>query len=293
MKVSSSPGFRFFIRWPVLLLAFVVAVLAVASPASAHVRAHERHHYLVQRESHYGQPSSVAVRHEPESERVSGYHPSGTVTVSTAAGPITVASEAADKFVGLVNDLVAHGFHGSVNCAATGHMPNSLHHTGRACDFAQTARNRTVGIMYSASAIIAAHGLRDGCSFGDCGHVDTGTPLEGHRFAAASSRHQTEPVAYQNRGEQHETRRVAYQDRGGQSGAASWYGGSRMTATVHAPQQESYVSTAARETGRAVFMRWPERGAALRERFLEVSGGTTRTFDVAHHALVRRHVDRM
>jgi hypothetical protein len=28
--------------------------------------------------------------------------------------------------------------------------------------------------MYHASSIIAAHGLRDGCSFHDCGHVDSG-----------------------------------------------------------------------------------------------------------------------
>jgi len=218
----------------------ILVMLVVAMPAFARPHAGVRHHYLAQH------------------QQVSGYHPGGTVTVSTAAGPITVAADAADKFVSLTNDLVAHGFHGSVTCAATGHMPNSLHHSGRACDFAQTARNRTVGVMYHAAAIIAAHGLRDGCSFGDCGHVDTGTPLEGHRLAAASSRHQAQYVARQNRGEQHETTRVAYQNRGG-----------------------------------AVFMRWPERGAPPRERFLEVGDGTVRSFNLAHHALVRRHVERM
>jgi hypothetical protein len=223
--------------------ALVVAMLSVALPALAHPSIIVRHHHLVR----------VDLRHYPaqaESRQGSGYHPAGTVTVGTAAGPITVASDAADKFVSLTNDLVAHGFHGSVSCAATGHMPNSLHHTGHACDFAQTARNRTVGVMYHAAAIIAAHGLRDGCSFGDCGHVDTGTPPAGHRFAAASSRHPAE-------------------------------------------QEASDARTAARATGRTVLMRWPERGGFTRERFLETGNGTVRAFNLAHHAVARRHVGRM
>ena len=265
-RISSCSEFRFFscrssLRSSASVImrpALILVMLVVALPAFARPHAGVRHHYLVQHEPRHAQPSNWAVRRQPDGERVSGYHPAGTVTVNSAAGPITVAADAADKFVSLTNDLVAHGFHGSVTCAATGHMPNSLHHTGHACDFAQTARNRTVGVMYHAAEIIAAHGLRDGCSFGDCGHVDTGTPLEGHRIAAASSRHQAQHVAYQKRGEQHETTRVAYQNRGG-----------------------------------AVFMRWPERGAFPRERFLEVGGGTVRSFDLAHHALVRRHVERM
>ena len=101
------------------------------------------------------------------------------VTVRTAAGPITIASDVAHKFTALIDDLVAHGFHGRVHCfAAHGHVKHSLHHTGRACDFAQTGWNRTVRPMYSSTALIQAHGLRDGCTFRhprkDCGHVDAG-----------------------------------------------------------------------------------------------------------------------
>ena len=155
-------------------------------------------------------------------------------------------------------------------------MPNSLHHTGHACDFAQTARNRTVALMYHVSDIIAAHGLRDGCSFGDCGHVDTGTPLEGHRFAAASSRRQTVRVAYQDRGS-------------GQPGAASWHGGSEVTAASFAPSKERYARLAARETGRAVVMGFRERGPVARERFLEVSGGAAYSYGLARHG--RRSVE--
>ena len=83
----------------------------------------------------------------------------------------------------LIADLVADGFRGHVTCQASGHMPGSLHHTGEACDFAQLRRNVVApgaGIMYHASSIITAHGLRDGCSFHDCGHVDTGRMLNAH-----------------------------------------------------------------------------------------------------------------
>ena len=101
------------------------------------------------------------------------------VTVRTAAGPITIASDVAHKFTALIDDLVAHGFRGRVHCfAAHGHVKHSLHYTGRACDFAQTGWNRTVRPMYSSTALIQAHGLRDGCTFRhprkDCGHVDAG-----------------------------------------------------------------------------------------------------------------------
>jgi hypothetical protein len=175
---------------------------------------------------------------------------------------------------------VAHGFHGSVSCFASGgHMRGSLHYTGHACDFAQTARNRTVGLMYHVGDIIAAHGLRDGCSFGDCGHVDTGAPIEGHRFAAASSRHQAVRVAYQDRGSR-------------QPGAAVWYGASGMTAANFAPPKERYARVAARETGRAVVMGFRNRGPVAHERVLEVSGGAAYSYSLVRHGHVRSRVER-
>jgi hypothetical protein len=110
---------------------------------------------------------------EPERHHAGG----GVVTVQTAANPITVSAGIASSMRALIADLVAHGYRGNVTCQASGHMPHSLHHTGEACDFAQLSRNRVAagaGIMYHARSIIAAHGLRDGCSFHDCGHVDDG-----------------------------------------------------------------------------------------------------------------------
>jgi len=109
----------------------------------------------------------------------SGVARADLVTVRTAAGPITVASDVAHRFVSLIDDLVARGFHGRVHCYSTSHshVKHSQHFSGRACDFAQRGWNKTVHPMYSSTALIQAHSLRDGCTFHsrkDCGHVDAG-----------------------------------------------------------------------------------------------------------------------
>jgi hypothetical protein len=292
MKFSSYLKLRFFIHQPALMSLPVLVVLSAASPVSAHVRViHAPHHYLVQHEVRHAQPSNLAVRRHPEGEPAAGYHPGGTVTVSTAAGPITVAADAADKFVSLTNDLVAHGFHGSVTCAASGHMPNSLHHTGHACDFAQTARNRTVGVMYHVSDIIAAHGLRDGCSFGDCGHVDTGTPIGATRLASASSRYQSEaanryPSESANR---YQSQAFGSEDRRrGRAAVASWYGGNNMASFTPAKE-----TPRAQETGRSIYLRIADHDALTRERFVEVSHAGSHAFALVRHGLARRRADRM
>src|ERR1700692_548375 len=117
---------------------------------------------------------------QPAYERADRRAGGGTVTIETAANPITVAAGIAGPMRDLIADLVADGFRAHATCLASGPMPGSLHHTGEACDFAQLSRNVVApgaGIMYHASSIIAAHGLRDGCSFHDCGHVDDGRML--------------------------------------------------------------------------------------------------------------------
>ena len=110
------------------------------------------------------------------------------VTVSTAAGPITVASHLAERFRALIADFVAHGYSPRhVGCAAHGgHVANSRHYHGAACDFDQGDWGKTSGFMYHAHAIIAKHGFRDGCSFGDCGHVDDGQSTHSRRYAHRS-----------------------------------------------------------------------------------------------------------
>ena len=101
------------------------------------------------------------------------------VRVNTAAGPITVAAHLADRFQALIADFVAAGYKPRhIGCLAHGgHVPNSRHYSGAACDFDQTGWGETTRFMYHAREIIKKHGFRDGCSFNDCGHVDDGLPL--------------------------------------------------------------------------------------------------------------------
>jgi len=146
-------------------------LFGTSAAVSAHVRYHQvRYHHFHRHDAYrYHRHRHFATNSEHHG------HGLGLVHEKTAAGEITVAADVAGKFKDLIAALVAKGFHGSVGCySATGHMPNSLHHSGRACDFAQEGRNRTVSIMYHSGDLIRKFGLRDGCSFGDCGHVDTG-----------------------------------------------------------------------------------------------------------------------
>lgn len=119
-----------------------------------------------------------------------GNRASGLVTVSTAAGSITVSPSFAPKIVPFVNAVVARGFRGRVHCYASGgHVRGSLHYSGQACDFAQSGWGRTVRPMYRVADLTNQYGLRNGCSFGDCGHIDNGAPLGGNYYAARRHHH--------------------------------------------------------------------------------------------------------
>jgi hypothetical protein len=105
--------------------------------------------------------------------------------VQTKAGPICVAAHVAEKFAAFINALPYTPKY--VSCwAPGGHVAHSLHYTGEACDVDQSRRNVTSSAMYHVAGLASQFGLRDGCSFGDCGHVDTGV--------AIASRHH--PLAY-------------------------------------------------------------------------------------------------
>lgn len=109
----------------------------------------------------------------------------GMVRATTAAGPIVVAGHLAERFQALIADFVAHGYKPRhIGCLAHGgHVPNSRHYAGAACDFDQTGWGETTRFMYHAHEIIRKHGLRDGCDFNDCGHVDDGKSLHyAHRW---------------------------------------------------------------------------------------------------------------
>ena len=87
------------------------------------------------------------------------------------------------QFIGFVDDLErTYGPIRFIGCYSRwGHVHHSLHHTGNACDIEQHGWGRTsYRAMYHIAWLAHKHGLRDGCSFTDCGHVDTGGPLWAH-----------------------------------------------------------------------------------------------------------------
>lgn len=123
------------------------------------------------------------------------YHQGGgLVRVPTLAGPITAASHLAHRFANMISDFVRFGYRPrSVHCHARGgHIPNSRHYHGAACDIDQRGWNATSRFMYgaTANAIIRKHGFRNGCSFRDCGHIDDGVSTRrGGRSAYYSRQH--------------------------------------------------------------------------------------------------------
>ncbi len=153
-------------------LLITAAILSLCAFQAQANNLHHRHHAYSHRTVH----AHVYHRGAAHTAQASWGGGGGLVTVSTAAGPITVASHLAGRFQALIADFVAAGYKPhSIGCAAHGgHVPNSRHYQGAACDFDQRGWGKTTGFMHQAHAIIARHGFRDGCSFGDCGHVDDG-----------------------------------------------------------------------------------------------------------------------
>ena len=179
--VGEPPGLRVSTHWVRLNLT-VRQVYTAAHPRSWH------HYAQTHREGHreafrdWGYERRSQARRPAHGARYVGG--GGLIHVPTAAGiTITVASSVAGKFQALIAAFVRAGYHPRhIGCyAARGHIPNSLHHSGEACDFDQTTWNRTAGFMYHAHALIVAAGLRDGCDFRhprrDCGHVDDGRSI--------------------------------------------------------------------------------------------------------------------
>ena len=110
----------------------------------------------------------------------------GLVTVPTAAGiDITVSKNTAPKMQAFIEDLVEMGYKPkTIHCHARhGHVRGSRHYSGNACDFDQRGWGKTAKIMYHVSVLAKLHGLRDGGSFRDWGHIDDGLPLSRPRYA--------------------------------------------------------------------------------------------------------------
>lgn len=109
------------------------------------------------------------------------------VTLQTAAGiPITASASFAPKAAAFIADLVASGYTPKhIKCFARGgHVHGSRHYSGNACDIDQTGWGRTARAMHNVAALAKVHGVRDGCSFRDCGHIDDGKPLMRQHYDA-------------------------------------------------------------------------------------------------------------
>ena len=120
----------------------------------------------------------------------------GIVTVDTAAGiKIRVAADFAAPIQGVISDLVARGIKPKqIHCYASGgHVHGSRHYSGHACDFDfyKGCMGCSAKWTRSIGDIVARHGLRNGCSFGDCGHIDDGRQLAGRRKHYAARSHRT------------------------------------------------------------------------------------------------------
>lgn len=138
--------------------------------------------------------SPAYAHHRPTHHRHYVSHPVRThgdlITVSTAAGmSITVSPSFAPKIEGFIHDLVLEGYHpGQIHCFASGgHVVHSLHYSGNACDFDQSGWGKTARMMYHVQALADKWGLRNGCEFRDCGHIDAG--FSGTRLAQYRPRH--------------------------------------------------------------------------------------------------------
>jgi hypothetical protein len=105
------------------------------------------------------------------------------LSLSTFTAPsghnLIVRTDLVPRWHALISDFIKAGYKPRhIGCYARGgHVPNSRHYAGAACDFDQTGWGQTVPFMYNAHAIIQKHGFRDGCDFNDCGHVDDGLSI--------------------------------------------------------------------------------------------------------------------
>jgi hypothetical protein len=128
-------------------------------------------------------------------------NPGGLVTVATAAGvDITVSGKMAPKMQAFIADLMEIGYKPrQIHCFARGgHVHGSRHYSGNACDFDQRGWGKTAEMMYHVSVLAKLHGLRDGGSFRDWGHIDDGLPLSRPRYAR-HNRHAVTLVARRER----------------------------------------------------------------------------------------------
>lgn len=212
-------------RYGIIAALAVVSVLTLPATGEAKSRHHHHHHYYhsahvksaptAKNEDRFGvgffgwsplasegyKGGGATSTHPARAVESSGAHSGGIVAISTAAGTVRVALHLADRFKALIADFVSAGYHPRHmgGYASRGHVHNSRHYVGGAIDFDQRGWGKTVGFMYHAHAIIVRHGFRDGCDFGDCGHVDDAVHLGGRTRIAHRGGHHRYATLFQHR----------------------------------------------------------------------------------------------
>ena len=145
----------------------VFAFSVTAADAHArhhHHKRHHHHHYTVRHSLHGG------------FDAIREVHAGLTRAKLDSGQVIVVATTYESRFVGFLNAVYhREGSLPDVECySPTGHMRNSLHHWGGACDVGQRSRNVAWKAMYHIGDLAREYGLTDGCIWHnpDCGHVD-------------------------------------------------------------------------------------------------------------------------
>lgn len=186
-----------------------LAIVLIATVADARPRTHQRSHQWGFGWGHYYQHSERratshrhSYRHHGKRSRYAkrsrkrerGIDPDSLATVTTAVGLTTrVIASAKEQFQGFIRDvekdwrepetgeLTKGNRITDIGCyEPRGHMRQSKHHWGGACDFMQTARDKTAAFMRHVTAIADKWGLTDGCTWSgrgryggpDCGHIE-------------------------------------------------------------------------------------------------------------------------
>jgi hypothetical protein len=186
-------------KYGITLCLLAVALFGFTSTADAHARHHYRHVARSPTEQQSGmqfgccfanffQPEvQKSIRQSYAHHRHSYSSGAGITRARLADGQvISVSSAYADRFIGFFNALYRReGRLAHITCLASGHMANSLHHWGGACDVGQTARNVAWRAMYHVGALAGEYGLTDGCVWSrpDCGHVDVSGVGGGRHYA--------------------------------------------------------------------------------------------------------------
>lgn len=162
---------------------FAAAIYLMTGFAQAHGnykhRVHRHHNHIM-----YGEEHQRKAKPKKDVD-ANGNKLYAVVHIANGQTSLVIAS-AKEKFQGFIDEVEAAGYKiADFGCKSSGHMRNSKHHWGGACDFDQDKRNVTAKFMYHVTQIAHKFGLTDGCTWNgpDCGHIEVPGPNSPYRNA--------------------------------------------------------------------------------------------------------------